>query len=108
MSDNSTTVQLKHPIKSHKGDVSSIDIREPTAGSFVRHGEPCKVRMNGEQFELDFNDKATMGFLADCTDHDEIVLSSLKASDYMALRNALARLILGLAGADFTKPSVAA
>ncbi len=102
----SKSVTLRKTIETHKGKLSTLEIGEVTARSFVQHGQPFKVRMHAGDFELDFDDKATMGFLADATGHDNIVLQALDARDYMACRTALAHLILGIAGESPIQPSV--
>lgn len=99
------TVSLIKPIVTHKGEVSELTLREPTAGAFVKHGQPFKVRVKDGDFELDFFDKPTMGFLAECSGHDELVLSALSARDYMKARTALAHLVLGIVGENPIQPS---
>ena len=105
MTTNETTVKLVKSITTHKGELSEIVLREPTAGAFVKFGQPFKVRVKGDDFELDFEDKATMGFLAECSGIDEILLRDLSARDYMKCRTALAHLVLGIAGESPTAPS---
>lgn len=98
-------VELSRPIMSHKGQIKTLELKEPTAGTFVRHGQPFKVRVKNGDFELDFEDKSTMGFLVECTGLDEPTLSALGARDYMKARTALAQLVLGIAGETPIQPS---
>jgi hypothetical protein len=101
----SKTVTLRKPIDTHNGKTSTLEIKEVTARSFVQHGQAFKVRVKDGDFELDFDDKATMGFLADATGVDTILLQALDARDYIACRTALAHVVLGIAGEDPTEPS---
>ena len=98
-----SSIKLSKRIETHKGPVSELEIGEVTARSFVQHGQPFKIRTKDGEFEIDFEDKATMGFLADATGHDALVLSALTAPDYMKARVALAHSILGIAGESPTK-----
>ncbi len=99
------TVELSRPIMSHKGHLNKLELKEPTAGTFVRNGQPFKVRVKNGDFEIDYEDKATMGFLVECTGLDEVTLSALGARDYMKARTTLAQLVLGIAGESPTQPS---
>jgi hypothetical protein len=63
---------LSRPLKTHSGEVQTLTLKEPTARSFMDHGEPftLKPRYNtaGEQDGVTFeytNNKALMGFLCD-------------------------------------------
>jgi len=102
MSDTET-VKLSRPLKTHAGEVSEITLKEPTARSFFSHGEPFKVRVlsddKGESLvDFDFFNSVFAKFLTDMTGLDDIVLSSLRAVDYVSLRTRAAHMIIGVAG----------
>jgi hypothetical protein len=101
------TVTLTRPIKTHKGEISEITLSEPTARSFFNHGEPFKVKVlsdeKGESLvDFVFFNDVVAKFLVDLTGLDEIVLSSLRAVDYMNLRTKAAHMIIGAAGSNPT------
>jgi tail assembly chaperone E/41/14-like protein len=100
--------KLSSPIKTHNGEVSEVKLKEPTARSFFSHGEPFKVKVlsddKGESLvDFDFNNAVFAKFLADMTGLDDIVLSSLRAVDYVQLRTRASHMIIGVAG---TNPTV--
>src|SRR5258707_15281647 len=96
------TVTLSRPIKSHNGEISEITLKEPTARSFFSHGEPFKVKVltddSGTILEFDFFNSVIAKFLTDMTGHDDIILSSLRAADFIHLRSRAAYMIIGVAG----------
>jgi hypothetical protein len=98
------TVTLSQPLKTHGGEVTTITLKEPTAKSFFDHGEPFKVRVvndeSGDRIELDFFNGVLKKFLADMTGLDDLVLSALRAADFMTLRTRAAHMIMGLAGTN--------
>ena len=99
-----TTVTLKHPIKTHDGEKSTITLKEPKARSFFEHGEPFKMRVinDGDEsrVEFDYNHKVLSKFLMDMSGIDDVILGGISASDYFSLRNAATNLIIGVAGSD--------
>jgi hypothetical protein len=106
--DSTETVKLSRPIKGHGGEVNEITLKEPLARSFFNHGEPFKVKVltddKGEsQVDFDFNNTVFAKFLADMTGLDGIVLSSLRAVDYVSLRARAAHMIIGVSGTNFTE-----
>lgn len=105
MTDTTETVTLSKPLKTHSGEVTAITLKEPTARSYD-HGEPFKVRPisddSGGGFDFDFNNVVFKKFLSDMTGYDDLVLSGLRASDYLALRWRAAQMIIGVAGANPT------
>jgi hypothetical protein len=110
MSDNTETVKLSRSIKTHNGEVSEIALKEPTARSFFSHGEPFKVKIltddKGESLiDFDFNNAVVAKFLADMTGQDDIILSSLRAVDYVQLRTRAAQMILGVTGTNANPPA---
>jgi hypothetical protein len=108
MTDATETVTLSRPIKAHGGEVSEIKLKEPTARIFFSHGEPFKVKVltddKGESLvDFDFNNAVFAKFLSDMTGLDDLVLSSLRAVDYVGLRARAAHMIIGVAGTSFTE-----
>ena len=106
MTDNTETVTLSKPLKTHGGEVTSLTLKEPQARSFFEHGEPFKVRVisdeSGDRIDFDFNNAVCKKFLSDMTGVDDIILGTLRASDFMTLRSRAAQMIIGVAG---TNPS---
>jgi hypothetical protein len=103
MTDNTETVKLSRPLKTHGGEVSEITLKEPLARSFFNHGEPFKVKVltddKGESLvDFDFFNNVIAKFLVDMTGLDDLVLSSLRAVDYMSVRTRAAHMIIGVAG----------
>ena len=107
MTDNTETVTLSKPLKTHDGEVTSLKLKEPEARSFFIHGEPFKVRVisdavNGDRIDFDFNNAVFKNFLTDMTGVDDILLGKLRASDFMTLRSRAAQMIIGVAGTNPT------
>lgn len=103
MSENTETIKLSRPIKSHGGEVNEVTLKEPTARLFFSHGEAFKVKVSTDEagqsnVEFDYNNAIMSKFLADMSGLDDIVLSTLRASDYMHLRTRAAYLIVGVTG----------
>lgn len=107
MTDNTETVTLSKPIKTHDGEIASITLKEPSARSFFSHGEPFKVRVvsdeSGDRVEFDYNNAVLKHFLADMSGHDDLVLAQLRASDYTLLRQRAVNMIVGVAGSNPTE-----
>jgi hypothetical protein len=107
MTDNTETVTLSRPVKAHGGEVSEITLKEPLARSFFNHGEPFKVKVTVDdkgESDVDFTffNNVIVKFLVDMTGLDDIVLSGLRAVDYVTLRTRAAHMIIGVAGANPT------
>jgi hypothetical protein len=107
MAQKSITVKLTAPLHTHKGEVNELELKAPKAGSFVTHGEPFKTRFSKGTVEFDFDSKACMGFLADMSGHDSIILNGLEAKDFIDARTALVTLTMGLLGEHPTEPQSA-
>jgi hypothetical protein len=94
------TFALSSPLKTHDGEVTEIKLKEPRAGTLVKYNDPFKVKpIKGEDgetehFEFEFFNKPMMQFLTDMTGLDEIILSTMRASDFMRLRVVAANTIL--------------
>jgi hypothetical protein len=96
-------VKLSKPLVTHKGEVSEIELKEPTCASFVKHADPFKITWDeAGRASYDFNSKACVGFLTDMTGYDEIILGKIAAKDFMTLRYAMVGVIMGTAGANPT------
>ena len=100
------TITLSQPLKTHAGDVASITLKEPTAKQFFDHGEPFKARVitddTGDRIDFEFFNSVFKKFLSDMTGLDEIVLSALRAADFMTLRSRAAQMIIGVVGTNPT------
>lgn len=99
-------VKLTTPLTTHGGPVSMITLKEPKARSFFEHGEPFKAKVHTDndtgkdRIDFEYNHKILGKFLSDMSGLDDMVLGSVTASDYFALRNAATSLICGTAGTD--------
>ena len=99
------SVSLDSPINTHDGEKSVIILKEPKAKLFFDHGEPFKSKVTTNEkgetnIEFDFNNQIMGKFLSSMSGIDDIVLSSLTASDYLALRVKATYFIMGMIGAD--------
>ena len=99
------SVTLESPIMTHDGEKSTIVLKEPKAKLFFDHGEPFKSRVTTNEkgetnIDFDFNNPIMGKFLASMSGIDDIVLSGLSASDYLALRVKATYFIMGMIGAD--------
>lgn len=112
------TFKLSRPLKTHNGELTALTLQEPTIRSFVVHGEPFTLKPvkveDGEPPKAEFvynNNKAFLGFLGDMVVEkgvDDIILSSITASDFHHLRSLATTIILvGVQDKNFTEPSVA-
>ena len=98
MADNSITVPLSKPIITHAGETTEIVLNEPTAGTFIKHGEPFNVRSRNGVVEFDFDNAVVSKFLSEMSGIDPILLSAVRAKDFFALRQALVSLVAGVTG----------
>ena len=100
--DNVNVFKLSRPLRTHKGDLSELTLKEPTARSFIRaKRDPYTVKFEDDKATYTFDSAATLAFLVDMTGHDEITLEALPAADFMALRWEMVKVIaMGLGGAD--------
>jgi hypothetical protein len=94
----SRTVQLNKPLTTHAGQTVALELKEPTARSFFEYNEPFKILMKDGRVDFDYDNKAMLGFLADMSGVDQIILKDLAAKDYLAARTVATDLILGVAG----------
>ena len=99
--------KLSRPIKTHKGGdtTDTLTLKEPTARTFVTHGNPFQIKQTDGAAEYIFDNKASMGFLASMTGHNDIELSAIAAKDFYPLRYAMAHVILVGLGENPTPPS---
>jgi len=100
----SIKVPLSKPLLTHKGNVNELELNEPSAGSFFDHGEPFKMKVTGKTLDdLEYNNKAMLGFLADMSGIDQLLLKSLTGGDYILARNSAVLLIMGVVGENPTE-----
>lgn len=99
-----TTVQLSKPLHTHKGDIASITLKEPTARQFFQHGEAFKVRIinvddGTQRVQFDDNMQILQKWLIDLVEGvNAIELEDLAPVDLYSLRNALHDMVLGTVG----------
>jgi len=96
----SRTVQLTKPIITHQGELAALELKEPTARCFFEFNEPFKIRMHEGRVDFDYDNKAMLGFLAEMSGVDMILLQSLIAKDYLNARTTATDMILGVAGSE--------
>lgn len=102
--DGTVTVQLKRPLETHAGSVTSLTIREPAADVYFRHGAPFEtipiIDGAGDVSSVQTSVKAqvVLKYLAACTDHDEVVLGQMRAFDAARCGNAMVSVFFGDAG----------
>ena len=85
-----TVFHLSKPISTHDGEVSKLELKLPTARSFIKAGVPYSTVSERAddgtvRDEFRFNTKAMFSFLTDMTGYDDIVLASIPAVDVMPL-----------------------
>jgi hypothetical protein len=95
-----TTFTLSKPLKTHQGETSTLELKEPTVGDFVMHGEPFKIRAIGEHVEIEYHNGPMVAFIASMSGIDSIILRGISASDYLKLRDRAVQIILSIAGDD--------
>jgi hypothetical protein len=94
----SIKVALQNELITHKGPVKELELKEPRARAFAKHGEPFKVKTVGEFVEIDYNNDAMLNFLADMSGIDTLLLGDLTSPDYRLARDQATLLIMGIAG----------
>jgi hypothetical protein len=99
------TVKLSRPLKTHDGDKTVLTLREPTAKLFFDYGEAFKVKVtigdDGKQhIDFTFNDSIMKKYLSSMTGVDDLVLSDLRAADYVELRGRAAWMVVGVSGSN--------
>ena len=93
--------KLSRPLKTHKGDVTEITLKEPTAATFLHaKADPFKIRYIEGKSDYTFDSAASMAFLCEMTGFDQIVLEALPACDFFGLRYAMVNVIAEGLGAD--------
>lgn len=98
--------KLSRPLHTHKGEVSEIALKEPTAGTFVRaKADPYKVRFYDDKADYTFDSAASLAFMCEMTGLDAIILEGLPAADFMGLRWKMVEVIaLGVGGQNPPQP----
>lgn len=98
------TIKLSKELNTHKGPVRELELNEPQAGSFVRHGEPFHTKMEKDGgVDIRYDNKAMLDFLSDMTGVDRVILETLPSSDYYTLRTQAVSLLMGGLGASPTE-----
>jgi len=97
-----TIFKLSRALHTHGGDVTELKLKEPAARTFLRaKADPYRVRFVDDRAEYEFDSAACATFLCDMTGLDQIIIESLPAADFMALRWKMVEVIaMGLGGAD--------
>ena len=85
-----TTFKLTDPLDTHKGLIHSLELKAPTARSFINYGSPY-VFVKGEVVP---EWKAVFGFLSDMTGIEVGILGDIAAVDVLPLFNALSGLLV--------------
>lgn len=76
-------IQLKRSFVTHTGEVSTIDIREPTAGDYMALGTfPFNVKGEGADRTVVMDFKLAGKWLARLSGIDEILLSKMSGKDF--------------------------
>ncbi|MDR3421971.1 MAG: phage tail assembly protein [Xanthobacteraceae bacterium] len=102
---DANTVTLSRPLKTHRGDVSEITLKEPTAASFLRaKADPYRLRFYDDKVEYIFDPVACMSFLCDMTGFDSLVLEALPAHDFKELCYVMVRVIRDGLGGEKNPP----
>ncbi len=91
-------VKLSRPIEGHKGPISDIRLREPTAGDWVACGELARTFVlqapNGEQkMELQHEPARYMAWMERLSGLDSSVLGRMPMDDMRRVIEALRRLV---------------
>lgn len=89
MSDGTVTFKLIKPLKTHKGETSTLALKPPTAGAFVRYGMPfsqiTETIDGSDRQEFKFYPDRMMRFISDMTGHDHIELEGIDGRDVIPL-----------------------
>lgn len=103
---NTTTVKLSTPLTTHKGTISEIVLKMPTARSFRLFGNPYLIHRDpvSQKPMPVIIDEAMLKFLADASGFDELTLDDLPAPDYDALRWTMFNMINGVMGGNEENP----
>lgn len=99
------TVKLRTSLTSHKGVLTEIVFKEPTARLYMKYGDPFRVvsMPDGGAF-TDFFNGPLMSFMSEMSDLDAITLEDISSFDFIACRGAVVALCLG-AGVDPASPT---
>jgi len=100
MTDVVSTIKLSKPIATHKGTLDYLELKEPTARLYIENGSPFEITTKDDQVSFSYNDKVLAKFAAAMTGHDEIILGSLAARDWLKLRTEITNVVLGVLGSD--------
>jgi hypothetical protein len=94
-------VTLSKPLLTHSGNVTELELKEPTCESFLKHKEPFKLSFDKDDKPIyDFDSKACAGFISDMCGVNELLLKHVSARDFIALRFAMVNVIFAGAGSE--------
>jgi len=80
------TLALSRPLRTHKGEVRTLVIREPTAADYIEIGRvPFDVRGENEDRRAQIDHKCAGEWVARLTDLDEIVIGGMASRDWLAM-----------------------
>jgi len=90
-----TTVKLSRPLATHEGEVSKLDLREPSAALVLKHGLPWKTIIStnrdeeGQRIEVEFVPSKMVVYLEEMSGLDRQTLSDVSARDMNSLFTAV-------------------
>ena len=83
-------VLLSKPLKTHKGEVTSLELRELSARDIVEARQsPIKISHVGDEVVHEYRYDVVMRLASMMTGHDEIVLGAMKGGDFHMLTAAV-------------------
>jgi hypothetical protein len=89
-------VKLTQPLRTHKGMIHELRLREPRASDFIEIGRvPFDVRGEGADRRATVDFKCAAQWAARLTDVDEILLGSMRDKDWLVLVARINVLLLG-------------
>lgn len=80
------TLRLSSAIKSHAGEIRELKLREPIAADYIEIGKlPFNVRGDAADRRVEMDFKLMAQWASRLSGHDELVISQLKAEDWLEL-----------------------
>jgi len=96
-------IKLSKTLQTHKGEVNTLELKEPTARAFFDYDEPFKMKVKDGRVEFEYNNASMLNFIAQMSGVDMLILKDLPAKDYLAARVGATDLILGVAAENPTQ-----
>lgn len=93
---------LATPLEDGRGEIKSVTLKTPKARLFRLYGSPMVVKSDrtitadGSERVIayaEFNDTASLNFIAEMSGVDQVTLDDLSAPDYLAVRSKMMELI---------------